>query len=552
MTNKKRKAGKRIASPGPLPEDRQSSTGAFNRPSAYPQPSRHSEPSQPARSQPVTTNQRNFSKHNHKIKKETPDPQSLASSSTTIKSQEAPGIPFLAVPETMSQTHSHDAPQSANKRIKIEHLDDDVSKTSVIHKVETSLSPIKSAAAELSPPIGDVKGKSAEKLLDEPIKGEHPASAGPSDETLHLEQLWRKVQQNRSKGDPTTFHTLIMACLEEQVHKLSKECTGADANATNQLRDDERLRAAVSCAICLEILAVPHIIQCGQCQLGHSYCFHCLREWCSQQTDTRRTKCPTCRAILSTPPVSSSVLDALVDMALDRLPMSERETQRARIDVHKEASKLVSAPWKDACPPSVLVDVADQVTRCSICSWEILGSECVGCGAMFDLPLNSETDQVGSTSESESGEIGTPAETQDPSSLECPLASFPDGDSNDGPLAVLFSDSGSSVYDEGDGFVVDDEGDVSVRDSCSETFSEDSFEDVVDAVSSSDDSSSDEEEINIIRPRALRRSIIDDDLELTSEANSVAQVESPLPNNQSALVKEESKDESSDDESSSD
>ncbi|KAJ1332553.1 hypothetical protein BSLG_008855 [Batrachochytrium salamandrivorans] len=385
----------------------------------------------------------------------------------------------------MSQTHSHDAPQSANKRIKIEHLDDDVSKTSVIHKVETSLSPIKSAAAELSPPIGDVKGKSAEKLLDEPIKGEHPASAGPSDETLHLEQLWRKVQQNRSKGDPTTFSyidqlRMQVACLEEQVHKLSKECTGADANATNQLRDDERLRAAVSCAICLEILAVPHIIQCGQCQLGHSYCFHCLREWCSQQTDTRRTKCPTCRAILSTPPVSSSVLDALVDMALDRLPMSERETQRARIDVHKEASKLrVCWMRRDVRPP-----------------------------------LNSETDQVGSTSESESGEIGTPAETQDPSSLECPLASFPDGDSNDGPLAVLFSDSGSSVYDEGDGFVVDDEGDVSVRDSCSETFSEDSFEDVVDAVSSSDDSSSDEEEINIIRPRALRRSIIDDDLSL--------------------------------------
>ncbi|KAJ1332219.1 hypothetical protein BSLG_008881 [Batrachochytrium salamandrivorans] len=391
----------------------------------------------------------------------------------------------------------HDAPQSANKENKIEHLDDDVSKTSVIHKVETSLSPIKSAAAELSPPIGDVKGKSAEKLLDEPIKESILLLLA----RLTKPYIWSNSGEKCSRigqGDPTTFSyidqlRMQVACLEEQVHKLSKECTGADANATNQL---EMMKDYVLLYLAPSAWRywLYHIIQCGQCQLGHSYCFHCLREWCSQQTDTRRTKCPTCETILSTPPVSSSVLDALVDMALDRLPMSERETQRARIDVHKE-SQQSSGP-SDSFAVSVLgrfwVASVLDAARCST------SLSIVKLIKLVVLP------------ESESGEIGTPAETQDPSSLECPLASFPDGDSNDGPLAVLFSDSGSSVYDEGDGFIVDDEGDVSVGDSCSETFN--------------------------------------DDLELTSEANSVAQVESPLPNNQSALVKEESKDESSDDE----
>ncbi|KAL5034506.1 hypothetical protein BDV3_004070 [Batrachochytrium dendrobatidis] len=303
------------------------------------------------------------------------------------------------------------------------------------------------------------------KLVDASVQVD-PFLIDLADQTITTETLSDLVDLKRPYYDSYIY--MYIDRLREITHKqvqskdISKEASSVQNLAKDQFNHDEALWQAVSCSICLELYSAPYTLQCG-----HSYCFHCLQKWCKQQPETSKIKCPACRTLLNLKPHPNSIVQELVDVVIDRLPLSEREIQKERIESLRKSSKLVDTPWESLCAPSTVMDFDDLVPRCSVCTWEVVDGTCVRCGIAYYLSndeLSQDQDSynegVNSIDRNRMNARGSDSDSSDPIHVNSRGLNF----SSDQLSVSHSSDSEVSSYDDGEGFVVDDDDMGSVQD----------------------------------------------------------------------------------------
>ncbi|KAL2914315.1 hypothetical protein HK105_206087 [Polyrhizophydium stewartii] len=325
---------------------------------------------------------------------------------------------------------------------------------------------------------------------EQPAPPAQAASADPPpkqhlfDDSTSLDKIWRHVESQRAASDPTTFYYIDR--LRTQVHSLQRKLLAVvQENKLNKQRivellaSEDKLRAAATCPICLDVFAAPQAIQCG-----HTYCFHCLREWMRHQSEDDRAKCPTCRALITSAPIPNVVMEHQVETVIDRMPAAERDELRRRIERNKVDRSAHENPWEGVWAPQGMADLADGVIRCVVCGWEIVDGACA-----HDIDLH---DDDGGGDDTENDEQEYAADDQE---------EYGRGSGSD-----------ISEYDDGEGFVVaDDDIEMLEEQSDSDDDSDDDGDDDDDDNDDDDDDDDDDElrsgaasARNRKRPRARR------------------------------------------------
>ncbi|KAJ5931602.1 hypothetical protein N7516_006091 [Penicillium verrucosum] len=170
------------------------------------------------------------------------------------------------------------------------------------------------------------------------------------------------------------------------------------------------IRTLIQCGICVRPLYEPFTIACG-----HTFCYSCLSSWFaggrSKQT------CPDCRAPVKTQPAPAYLVRAVVQMftgraeLLDKGETTTEHTKNQRDEAKKlDQDKANNHPTQGGLfgglfkpkdpPPKPIIDRHDGVVRCPVCSWELEGDSCAGCGYRY-RPDSEETDDSGSADFSE-------------------------------------------------------------------------------------------------------------------------------------------------------
>ncbi|KAI8616574.1 hypothetical protein BC830DRAFT_1117518 [Chytriomyces sp. MP71] len=235
---------------------------------------------------------------------------------------------------------------------------------------------------------------------------------------------------------------------------------------------EEAQRNALSCAICCDILATPHMLACG-----HSFCFACIHAWLTGNPHKSKRKCPTCRIVVSRPPALNLSLqdqiDAFVrthvpagnerDAALEARVQAQRQFRDACTDGDGDVGR--KSPW-DALFAALLdpnrqkrYDAEDGVYRCGSCNWEVDGNQCSNtqCGIVFEGDDEGDGDPdrvvVGDFIDDE-------AEVDGSDDFDGEDTDSDEDDGEEEPLGIDDSTEGSSM----DGFVVDSDEEASPND----------------------------------------------------------------------------------------
>ncbi|KXS22442.1 hypothetical protein M427DRAFT_65403 [Gonapodya prolifera JEL478] len=161
-------------------------------------------------------------------------------------------------------------------------------------------------------------------------------------------------------------------------------------------------RAQVSCAICMDVVAAPHLTSCG-----HSFCLHCLL--LHLESSPAQPACPTCRRTVTQAPVRNWALEGAVEGVVENLPPSDRAEHRRRT---KEAVQVLKNEdlWETYFPanqPSALIDYEDGVRRCGACAWEVVGGRCTGCNRLYlengETQFSSDAEDIDSEADEDAG-----------------------------------------------------------------------------------------------------------------------------------------------------
>ncbi|CAG7967436.1 unnamed protein product [Penicillium nalgiovense] len=170
------------------------------------------------------------------------------------------------------------------------------------------------------------------------------------------------------------------------------------------------IRTLIQCGICIRPLYEPFTIACG-----HTFCYSCLSSWFAGGRSKRT--CPDCRAPVKTQPAPAYLVRAVVQMftgraeLLDKGETTTEHTKNQREEAerldqdkannHPTEGGLFGGLFKPKAPPlKPVIDIDDGVVRCPVCSWELEGDNCAGCGYRY-RPESEETDDSESADYSE-------------------------------------------------------------------------------------------------------------------------------------------------------
>ena len=139
------------------------------------------------------------------------------------------------------------------------------------------------------------------------------------------------------------------------------------------------LLKVINCEICLDVLAVPHITECG-----HSYCYNCIHTWASREGSNQT--CPSCRKSLLTKPAVNHTLQNCISLIVAQMEESEKIAAIKRLEDAETAFRKMGDPWPDwsTSKPRWAYDAADDVNRCMECGCEIEDNYCENCDHFFD------------------------------------------------------------------------------------------------------------------------------------------------------------------------
>ncbi|KAJ5373310.1 hypothetical protein N7517_005316 [Penicillium concentricum] len=198
----------------------------------------------------------------------------------------------------------------------------------------------------------------------------------------------------------------------QKVKMAARSGSGAEASGlVNTLQGHvDDIRTLIQCGICIRPLYEPFTIACG-----HTFCYSCLSSWFAGGRSKRT--CPDCRAPVKTQPAPAYLVRAVVQMFTGRAELLDRgettmehsKNQRdeaERLDQDKANSHpteggLFGGLFKPKAPPlKPVIDIDDGVVRCPLCSWELEGDDCAGCGYRY-RPDSEDTDDSGSADFSE-------------------------------------------------------------------------------------------------------------------------------------------------------
>ncbi|GES93881.1 RING finger protein PSH1 [Rhizophagus clarus] len=190
---------------------------------------------------------------------------------------------------------------------------------------------------------------------------------------------------------------------DNQIEKLKVELTEKEKEIKRLLATNNRYKSGLACIICTGYLANPCTINCG-----HSFCYSCLREWLKTNRENG-SKCPSCRAKITTYPVLSYVLKDQVEAMIEQLPPEEKKGVLETLEKEDQIYRQISDHWAGIFDPSVrpLLDEEDGVLRCPNCGWEVEGSICGNCRQRIDIE-NRDFDSVNDDddNDSDNSEIG--------------------------------------------------------------------------------------------------------------------------------------------------
>ncbi|KAJ5811164.1 hypothetical protein N7447_010680 [Penicillium robsamsonii] len=198
----------------------------------------------------------------------------------------------------------------------------------------------------------------------------------------------------------------------QKVKMAARSGPGAEASGlVNTLQGHvDDIRTLIQCGICIRPLYEPFTIACG-----HTFCYSCLSSWFAGGRSKRT--CPDCRAPVKTQPAPAYLVRAVVQMFTGRaelLDKGETTTEHSknqrdeaeRLDQDKANSHpteggLFGGLFKPRDPrKNPVIDIEDGVVRCPLCSWELEGDNCAGCGYRY-RPDSEDTDDSGSADFSE-------------------------------------------------------------------------------------------------------------------------------------------------------
>ncbi|KAG0156921.1 hypothetical protein PDIDSM_4104 [Penicillium digitatum] len=188
--------------------------------------------------------------------------------------------------------------------------------------------------------------------------------------------------------------------------------SGAEASGlVNTLQGHvDDIRTLIQCGICIRPLYEPFTIACG-----HTFCYSCLSSWFAGGRSKRT--CPDCRAPVKTQPAPAYLVRAVVQMftgraeLLDKGETTTEHTKNQRDEAerldqdkannHPTEGGLFGGLFKPKPPPlKPVIDNDDGVVRCPLCSWELEGDNCAGCGYRY-RPGSEDTDDSDSADFSE-------------------------------------------------------------------------------------------------------------------------------------------------------
>ena len=181
-------------------------------------------------------------------------------------------------------------------------------------------------------------------------------------------------------------------------------------------------QSGVNCAICVDLLAVPHALECG-----HLFCFTCIVEWvrncCSDdivsETDEfenlnirKDLTCPLCRCGIRKPPTYAKSIELQISSSLDLILLSKKardqykeRNESEKSNYQKETCQETVAIWEQyiSSHATGIVDLNDGVSRCVHCLWEIVEGYCTNCELHYKN--NTCTDDVETESDVHESDI---------------------------------------------------------------------------------------------------------------------------------------------------
>ena len=143
---------------------------------------------------------------------------------------------------------------------------------------------------------------------------------------------------------------------------------------------------------------------------GHTSCLTCLQSWFKTQPPTvqegdpvipvsrKKKTCPQCRSIVTQRPVGvflirdfATHVETMLSMHEGRPPVVPQQEDGAGAD-----------PWEGVFPAftnhaadgAIIDDEDGGVRRCPMCTWEIFGGMCEGCGREFDEELDEDDEEL--------------------------------------------------------------------------------------------------------------------------------------------------------------
>ncbi|KAJ5214329.1 hypothetical protein N7449_001498 [Penicillium cf. viridicatum] len=198
----------------------------------------------------------------------------------------------------------------------------------------------------------------------------------------------------------------------QKVNMAARNGSGAEASGlVNTLQGHvDDIRTLIQCGICIRPLYEPFTIACG-----HTFCYSCLSSWFAGGRSKRT--CPDCRAPVKTQPAPAYLVRAVVHMftgraeLLDKGETTTEHTKNQRDEAERlDQDKANNHPTEGGLfgglfkpkdpPPKPVIDIYDGVVRCPVCSWELEGDNCAGCGYRYRSG-SEETDDSGSADFSE-------------------------------------------------------------------------------------------------------------------------------------------------------